>query len=871
MALIAEPIFYNTIRRNSGGKRRIIHVTNTDPTDLELVITDLEKPEWIEIEGVYPTAELKLQKGKRTPFIVNVNTAHQYFPTGQCMDQKVRISFEDSRVLDIAITLHEIIDKILPFRGVFAIDFGTSNSVYACKGRAMDLRHHAKSTSRAEASEEIPSAIFFHNVADPRYPRFSIGREAFFDIKEHSGQTYSYLLSAKRLLGRDKRLLILDRLGGAKAEHRQEYHVEDIAAFIMRELVERAQDEIGQKILGIVATYPPLFTRGQKQALERAIRKAMEALEIEMGEDALVMDLDEANAGAFNHIYGPMLDDFRNFQVTERKADLLSLDFGGGTVDISLVSVNIQRNQQGRISIETQLQGLSGDPNWGGDNVTLDTFKILKTRLALAAAKVRSADIEAKASATPDLLATAAKSDEDGMWDDGGGGFDAKGVWGEDEEEEEGKKKEEDEDEETREIVNREPEADYEAALVLVAREEGIVEQYVSKSMPMLDVVTEAEKTEGAFSGKDAAAERARMIESAVETLLPTKFASYEDVDPFKMELARALFHEMWHEAELLKIRISSAQSGKGKVSGVLKKCAKYTGVDAMVFNDIEFSIDELNARVGAKVEEIVHKAAQLYESAQGEGEGSEGLTVLVAGQQAERPPLRVLLLGNCSNLPAVRETVAGTFGGDDQSVIFNSENLKKAVACGAAEEYALRKEFGERGLITYSPKGFLDRLPYSLGIMHSELSLMGYPNGFCPIFHRGAQVGAMNVLDEESAFLIHEKMRDLAIFADYRDGAEPVYVGWIDFTEESTEVPSVPPPPASEGAPEQALPSPGEQAAPEPAVGDPAASAPFSVKFQLLGDRDILATNLRTNTRHRLKLEMANWDPERDPFSGVH
>ena len=66
MALSSDPIFYHSIRKNAGGKRRLIHVTNTDPKDLELAIRAVEKPEWIEIEGVYPTASLKLERGKRT-------------------------------------------------------------------------------------------------------------------------------------------------------------------------------------------------------------------------------------------------------------------------------------------------------------------------------------------------------------------------------------------------------------------------------------------------------------------------------------------------------------------------------------------------------------------------------------------------------------------------------------------------------------------------------------------------------------------------------------------------------------------------------------------------------------------------------------
>jgi hypothetical protein len=857
MGLMADPIFYNTIRRNSGGKRRLVHVTNSDPVDLEIEVQEVEKPEWVEIEGVYPGAKLKLEKGKRTPLVVNLNTTHPYFPTGQCMDQKVRIAFENKRVLDIAITLHEIVDKIMPFRGVFAIDFGTTNSVYAYKGRAMDLPHHARASQAAMASAEIPSAIFFHNVSDSRFPRFSIGREALFDIKENSGRTYSYVISAKRPLGQNRNLLILDRFGGTKKEHRQEYHIEDVASFIVRELFDRAEDEIGQKITSVVATYPPLFSRAQKDALGRAFRKAIESHEIEMAEDTLVLDLDEANAGAFNHIYGPLLDDFRNFEVTERKVDLLSMDFGGGTVDISLVSVSITRNPQGRISIETALKGLSGDARWGGDNVTLETFKMLKARLALAAAAARAEELEAKAAGKPEAVgAGVAKSDEDDLWGGGGAGaFGADDIWGGGGEEEE--KKEEEEDEETREIVNREPQENYEAALMTLAREKAIVELMVSRNRSAEEAVVETEKADGSFSGAEQAAERARIIESAVETVLPTQFAKYEDVDPFKMEVARSLFHEVWHEADLVKIRMSSASTGKSKVSGVLKKVAKYASVDPLVFNDIEFSVDELNARIELTIAGVVKKAQVLYENAQADAEGAGGLQIVV-GQQAERPPLRVLLLGNCSNLPVIQKMVSESFGAEGQSVVFDSGNLKKAVACGACEEFALRKEFGARGLITYAPSGFLDMLPYAVGIQHRDLALMGYPNGFCPIFNRGAKVGSVAVLDENSAFLIHEKMRDLAIFADYRDGAEPVYAGWVDFTREVAEA-EIPKRAAEPGAAEGAPPP------PQPPEGA------FAVKFELLSNRDLLATNLRSGTTHILQAETENWDTSRDPFSGVH
>jgi molecular chaperone DnaK (HSP70) len=861
MALISDPIFYHTIRRNAGGKRKLIHVTNSDPKDLELTIQDVEKPEWVEIEGVYPTATIKLERGKRTPFVVNVNTAHQYFPMEKSMEEKVRIVFDDDKhVLDIAITLPEIIDKILPFRGVFAIDFGTTNSVYSYKGRAMDVKGHGKGSQEAVTSGEIPSVIFFHNVSDPKSPRFSIGREAMFDIKENSGRTSSYLISVKRRLGLARTVMILDRMAGQRKEHRQEFHVEQIASFVVKELIERAEDEIGQKIQAVVATFPPMYSRAQKQACYRAIRMAMESLDIEVNEETLVMDLDEANAGAFNHIYGPLLDEFRNFEVTASKLDLLSMDFGGGTVDISLVSVDVNRNQQGRISIDTELKGLSGVANWAGDNVTLEVLKMVKMAAALAAAEARKAEIESKGSAPKDDDLMGASAGDDDLWGGGGGGGGGgvEDLWGGSAEEKEAEKPVVEEDPDVAEIVNREPVENYEAAVMTVAQEKAVVEAMIQLNKSAFEAVVDVERADGTYAGDEQSAQRASIIESAIETMIPTKFAEYEDVDPFKVELARSLFHGLWHEADLLKVRMASALNGTGKITGVLKKVAKYTGVDPLVFNNIEFSIEMVNSRVRAMVDKVVAMAKQLYEGARG-NEDDGGL--MLVGQQTEQPPLRVLLLGNCASLPLIQQSVAEAFGAEGQTVVFDKKNLKQAVACGACEEYALRKEFGERGLITYSPKGFLDRLPYSLGIQHRDLALMGYPNGFCPIFERGTEVGAATVLDEDSAFLIHEKMKDLAIFADYKDGAEPVYVGWIDFTEAAS--PDLIP------GKVQTEDSPVNTIMLQAATFSPEGS--FGVKFELMGNRELLAVNIRTGTKHLLKVETENWDKTSDPFSGVH
>jgi hypothetical protein len=436
-------------------------------------------------------------------------------------------------------------------------------------------------------------------------------------------------------------------------------------------------------------------------------------------------------------------------------------------------------------------------------------------------------------------------------------------LWGGGGDEEKEEKKEEEEDPDVAEIVNREPPENYEAALLTVAQEKAIIESVINQNLSFTDAVINAEKADGTYAGDEQSAQRATILENAIETVLPTKFAEYEDVDPFKMELARSMFHSLWHEADLLKIRMASSLNGVSKLTGVLKKAAKYASVDPLVFNSIEFSLEQLNLRVSEMVGKVVSMAKVLYEGAQGDTDDGE---LQLVGQTAERPPLRVLLLGNCASLPLIQQSVSDAFGAEGQTVVFDKKNLKQAVACGACEEYALRKEFGEKGLITYSPKGFLDRLPYSVGIQHKDLALMGYPNGFCPIFERGTQVGAATVLDENSAFLIHAKMADLAIFADYKDGAEPVYVGWIDFTEQAdpTLIPPLPAQPGTEsgGEMKNTIMLQAENFSPE---------GSFGVKFELLSNRELLATNIQTGTKHLLKVETENWDKQTDPFSGVH
>jgi hypothetical protein len=192
-----------------------------------------------------------------------------------------------------------------------------------------------------------------------------------------------------------------------------------------------------------------------------------------------------------------------------------------------------------------------------------------------------------------------------------------------------------------------------------------------------------------------------------------------------------------------------------------------------------------------------------------------------------------------------VKQKVLEVFKINENELIMNKSELKTGTAVGACEEYMLRRDFGESGLIRYTSKGFLERLPCSVGLFNRDLILQGYDRGFCPVFPRGTEVNSQKVLDEKNYFLIHPRMTELALYADYHDGAMPAYIGWFDFTSPSGQIEGFSP--------------------------DPDAEKILKIRVELLENRDIRAVNLRTGQYFNLIPKKEAWKSEEYPFSGLH
>jgi hypothetical protein len=853
MAVIPDPIFFRKLKRNSGGKRKIINFANTEAEPVHLTISDIEKPEWLELEGLYKGSTLEIGPKKKKPVIIDINTTHKYFPKEETYDGAVIIEFEEGEKLEISLLVQEIIEENLVFRGVFAVDFGTTNSCFAYKGKIGKSGSIEDALKRAQSSPEVPSLVFFRDVSNREHPEYVIGNEAKYDIKEYSGQTYSYFMSIKRLLGENKNFIVLDQHSGTRREHRQKWHVEDVAAFIIRDLLQRAEEEIGEKITQVVATYPTLFSLDRKMAVKRAFERALSSMGVEVSEESVKMHLDETSAAAFNYIYGTLLEEFKKFATLKKECQLLVYDFGGGTVDISLVDVSISRDEKGKLHIDTELKGLSGESYYGGDNVTLEMFNVLKYRLVLAGA-------HALESLLPKEEEEGAEEEkaEDDIW---GGPAKAKkeeeedfDVWGaaatEKKEEE---VEEEEEDPSVADIINMVDETVWQNTIATILKEEEIIKRLMREGGETVDAVIAQENADGTFVAQDQSRRRAKLLEEATDTILPTKYGLYEDDDPMKAELARKLFYDIWHEADMLKIRLSMSKTGVEKVAGVLKKVAKYMGVEPIIFNEIDMSIEDLNCRIESRITETIKKAHALYQSVHSQTTG--GLLVRKGEASFEGPELRIILCGNSSNLPIVRQKMLEEFKINENELVINKKELKTGTAVGACEEFILRRDFGESGLISYTSTGFLERLPYTVGLFNRELVLQGYDRGFCPVFDRHMEIGVNKVLDEKNFSLIHSDMAELPIYADYHDGALPHYIGWFDFTNPGGVLEDFTPDPEAKDKNEE--------------EGQEGKS--FKIRIDLVENRELRAVDLGTGEYYQLISSKETWKPENYPFSGYH
>lgn len=275
-----------------------------------------------------------------------------------------------------------------PFNGVVAIDVGTSN--VACAH--WNFHHREPTVATLE-----PAAV---NVVDAKgFRTLSAGSYLTGDAAlDHKNQVNLYR-SFRRLLGTHQ--AIRPAITGSELVQVQ---VRTLVSAVVTALLRALVVSLGNARLRfpqVVVTVPA----SGNLALEYELRRVFEALQI-----PLTTELDESTAACVYYLLRPVL--LREFTqldkgsaqtpgrwyaeqleltYTEKASmNLLCIDQGGGTTDLSLLEFLVQEDDMG-CEIDIDVRDTTGFNSLSGEGLTLHLFGLLKRRLALAIADPKRA------------------------------------------------------------------------------------------------------------------------------------------------------------------------------------------------------------------------------------------------------------------------------------------------------------------------------------------------------------------------------------------------------------------------------------------------------------------------------------------------
>jgi molecular chaperone DnaK (HSP70) len=245
--------------------------------------------------------------------------------------------------------------ELPPFDGVVAIDFGTTNSCcryITARGREeFVLLGEGKDRNRITSS-----SILYKNILENGRKHYEIGNLAY--LYSMSGAPLSArctVTQVKRLLGTDRRYQIRFQDEPAREEV---YTPREVTADILRRILEQAEDAVGARITACTVTHPSRFSVRQLNELKAAIVSG---------------GVDEEAITLVHEPIGAALDFIRRepARTKYKEYHVMVFDFGGGTIDITLLKV-VNEPQSGRrmIYVKPDVLGVTGDPHFGGEDVT---------------------------------------------------------------------------------------------------------------------------------------------------------------------------------------------------------------------------------------------------------------------------------------------------------------------------------------------------------------------------------------------------------------------------------------------------------------------------------------------------------------------
>lgn len=232
---------------------------------------------------------------------------------------------------------------------IVGIDLGTTNSLIAVIDKSTGA---PRALRDAEKTAIVPSIIHFtadgqvivgraaaeHLISDPEHTIFSVKRlmgKSYKDIAAYQHH-FGYQIiddDAERLV----KIKVYDKY----------YSPIELSSYILKELKDRAEKVLGQKITKAVITVPAYFNDAQRQATRDAGKLA--------GLDVLRI-VNEPTAASLAYGLGNQVQDTRTIAV---------YDLGGGTFDISLLRITSAEGSGDFFEVLST----NGDTFLGGDDI----------------------------------------------------------------------------------------------------------------------------------------------------------------------------------------------------------------------------------------------------------------------------------------------------------------------------------------------------------------------------------------------------------------------------------------------------------------------------------------------------------------------
>ncbi len=291
------------------------------------------------------------------------------------------ISPEDNK--PFSILFYVKIELVSPYLGVIGIDFGTTNtcvSFLSDEQNTLEENPEPKLLSVTEEGAvrditEMPTLFTvdkIETVNKQLVPK--ITPLMSYETKPEKPQ--SLVRGIKRHLGTSPEQNVHKFLIGSKS---YDLTTEELVASYLDNLQKKFID-LTHCHFGICGnTSPCNFSRHEKNALIRSYAK----LNPPVGDANLNLEYDEATAAAIYYTIKDIRDSRTLYGYVDRfgiegavNRNLLVYDFGGGTIDISLLQIHgTSKEMRFKVLGNTSLM------NIGGDNITLAFFKRMKAQL----------------------------------------------------------------------------------------------------------------------------------------------------------------------------------------------------------------------------------------------------------------------------------------------------------------------------------------------------------------------------------------------------------------------------------------------------------------------------------------------------------